>query len=89
MKNTTVELSPIRDSRKSFYDKARVEIQGNTKRLISYSTEVAFITGGQAHILGQWSQTTTQHIKEFLYQEGFKADSTKQIMKDYGPKVKE
>jgi hypothetical protein len=42
--------------------------------------------GGQlcAEVYGTYSSTTLRHIKEFLKQNGFKAESSKQIMADYG-----
>lgn len=82
----TYELQANFDSRASFYGKARVEtnVYGD-KTLISYTTPVATITtGGEAHVMGLYSATTTRHIKEFLNQHGFKCDNAKQIMKDYG-----
>lgn len=83
----TVDLQCVRDARKSFYGKARVEIKGGKKSLISYSTEVARVQGGCAVVLGRWSDTTTRHIKEFLYQENFKAESMKQMWRDYGGEI--
>ena len=85
------ELECINDSRKSFYGKAIVKdsedcLMGERiliKTLFSYGTEVAFIENGIAVVLGQWSATTSRHIKEFLKQNGFKAEDTKQILKDY------
>ncbi len=87
----TDNLDCIYDSRKSFYGKARVEVEQDClkggriiiKTLFSYNTKVAFIENDKAFILGQWSATTTRHIKEFLKQQGFKVESTKQILKDY------
>lgn len=80
-----VELMPRRDSRKSFYGKARVRLYDNgDKVLVSYMTEVAKIRGNKPLVFGQWSQTTTRHIKGFLYQEGFEADNMKQILRDFG-----
>lgn len=76
-------LQTIYSSRQSFYFKARVKQQGKKKTLISYNTEVAYIKNGEAVVLGQWSGTTTSHIKEFLKQNGFKADNIKQILRDY------
>lgn len=70
-------------SRASFYNKAMVKIEGNKKTLISYETEVSYIEDGKAFVLGEWSGTTTRHIKEFLKQNGFKAENGKQILKDY------
>jgi len=77
------------DSRASFYGKAHVVVNefGTEKKLYSYQTHVATIKididGDNAEIYGDYSQTTNRHIKEFLKQNGFKAESTKQIMKDY------
>lgn len=73
------ELNPIMDSRKSFYGKANVEINGNTKALISYSTKVAEIEEGQLKVFGTYSATTLRHIKEFAYQNGFGCMNKKQI----------
>ncbi len=84
-----IELQPINDTRKSFYRKARVRYNKDKTKLtlISYDTEVAYIKFrrgyGTAFVLGQWSGTTTRHIKEFLKQNGFKAENMKQILKDY------
>lgn len=55
--------------------------------LISYNTEVATIAEGIARVRGTYSQTTLRHIKEFLLQNGFKAENSKQIMADYGGKA--
>lgn len=74
------------DSRASFYGKARVEGGEHELRLISYTTHVAtvFPVSKQAKVYGTYSQTTLCHIKEFLKQNGFRADNSKQIMADYG-----
>ena len=72
------------DPRKSFYGKARVKADNEGLTLQSYQTDVAKIVGGKAIVKGLYSATTTRHIKEFLKQHGIKADSSKQIMKDYG-----
>jgi len=74
------------DSKKSFGGKAYTKEVGRRLNLWSYSTLVAYIEYGQAHINGTYSVTTVRHIKEFLKQNGFKAESTKQIVKDYGKK---
>ena len=87
----TVELKPIYDSRKSFYGKAKVISDRDGKTLVSYSTTVARITEKNngytiipyAVIYGTYSTTTLRHIKEFLKQNGFKADTKEQILKDY------
>lgn len=77
------DLSTNYDSRASFYGKARVEERDGVKLLWSYTTNVATIKNGKAYVRGLYSNTTTRHIKEFLLQNGFKADNSKQIMADY------
>lgn len=84
------ELTPKHDSAKSFYGKARIEShqEGEVKSLRSYDTVVAtmyspesvLVTTNPAHL----TATTLRHIKEFLKQHGFKAETKKQIVKDYG-----
>lgn len=76
-------LEAIYDSRKNFYGKARILFKGKDKYLYSYGTKVAYIKNGEAVVLGDYSQTTLRHIKEFLKQNGFKAENKKQILKDY------
>ena len=78
------ELEPRYDSRKDFYGKANVRKENGKLILKSYSTDVAEIENGKAKVHGLYSATTTRHIKEFLSQNGFKVESSKQIMKDYG-----
>jgi hypothetical protein len=82
------DLSTNYDSRASFYGKARVvHFVANgkdIKELTSYTTHVASIVDGKPEVYGTYSQTTLRHIKEFLKQNGFKADNSKQIMADYG-----
>lgn len=87
----TTELKTIYDNRKSFYNKATVTEDKNGKYLTSYNTVVARITDKNngykiapyAEVYGTYSQTTLRHIKEFLKQNGFKAESKAQIEKDY------
>ena len=64
------ELTPMRDSRKSFYGKARViEHDNGTIQLQSYNTIVCEIVDGVFRMLWDGrTQTTTRHIKEFKYQ---------------------
>ena len=84
------ELSPSYDSRKSFYGKAHVVTDDDgTEILYSYDTPVVKIKDGKVELLAQWdsSQTTLRHVKEFLRQNGFKADSKAQIAKLYGRAV--
>lgn len=66
-------LEPRYDNCNSFYKKARVEVEGDKKILYSYGTYVVVIdtVERKAEIIDFYSQTTTRHIREFLYQEGF------------------
>lgn len=87
----TTYLKPIYDSRKSFYNKATVTEDNNGRYLTSYETIVARITDknhgysipAYAEVFGTYSATTLRHIKEFLKQNGFKAESKAQIERDY------
>lgn len=82
----TYELSPNFDTRKSFYNKARVDVDDNgNKTLYSYNTPVAKIVDGKVQLLSDWdsSQTTLRHVKEFLRQNGFNADTKKGLHKEY------
>ena len=76
-------LKPIYNTSQSFYEKAKVEIDGNRIILYSYGSYVAFIENDVAYITGDYTQTTFRHIKEFLLQNGFEAVSKKQMMEDY------
>ena len=80
-----MELCPYYDSAKSFYGKAKVIEIENDVFLMSYDTIVAFFNRDTkiAKVVGTFSPTTLRHIKEFLRQSGFKAETKKQIMKDY------
>lgn len=78
------DLQSRYDARQSFYNKARVIVDGDKKLLISYNTIVAEIEDGKAKVYGTYSQTTLRHIKEFLLQHGFEANNKAQIMADYG-----
>ena len=84
------ELTPKFDSRKSFYGKAKISFEGDRRLLLSYGTPVAFIDfevhGNRLPVLlDGWdsTQTTLRHAREFLKQNGFKADSKKQMQRDY------
>lgn len=80
------------DSRKSFNNKAYVDTDGKgNDTLYSYNTPVVQIRGDKVTLLPKWnfSATTVRHVKEFLKQHGFKADSLAQIAKDYGSTVEE
>lgn len=78
------ELTPVLDTRKSFYKKAHVLTEDNKTILISYSTRVAEIEDGKAKIFGTYSPTTLRHIKDFLYQNGFEIGTKKELMEMYG-----
>ena len=77
------ELNVQYDSRNSFYGKAHIRTEDNKLILRSYTTDVAYIEDGEAVVNGTYSNTTLRHIKEFLKQNGFKADTSKQILTDY------
>lgn len=77
------DLDARYDSRQSFYGKAKVYITDKAKELWSYNTHVATIENGVATVLDTHSSNTLRHIKEFLLQNGFRADNKKQIEKDY------
>lgn len=66
------DLTPQkRDSRKSFYGKAKVVDKGNGEyELFSYNTPVACVKDGKVVYadLHKYSQTTDRHIREFLAQ---------------------
>ena len=53
----------------------------NKTVLKSYDTIVAVIKDGKPMVRGDYSQTTTRHIKEFLKQNGFWVETKKDIMK--------
>jgi hypothetical protein len=82
---TMMELCPYYDSAKSFYGKAKVFEIENDVFLVSYDTVVAFYNRDTkiVQVYDTYSATTLRHIKEFLKQSGFKAESKKQIEKDY------
>ena len=79
------ELYPYYDSAKSFYGKAKIFEIENDVFLMSYDTIVAFFNRDTkiARVMDTYSATTLRHIKEFLKQNGFKAESKKQIENDY------
>lgn len=80
-------LKPEFDSRKSFYDKAKVrQCPDGELDLISYRRRVATIypdRGVSLHRDWDMSQTTLRHVKEFLRQNGLRADTLQQIREDY------
>ena len=82
------ELRPQYDSRQSFYGKARVDTgdKDDKNKLFSYDTLVAEIKDGKPVVYGTFSATTLRHIKDWLKQNGFKAENKAQILRDYGVK---
>lgn len=77
------EMIPEFTNVKSFYKKAYIDRINDLKVLYSYDTKVAYIKNDKAVVLNTYSATTLKHIKEFLKQEGFKAETKKQIERDY------
>ena len=80
------ELTPKFDSRKSFYGKAKIRFEGDRQILLSYDTPVAFIEPDRLPVmLDCWdsTQTTLRHVKEFLKQNDFTADTKEQMGRDY------
>ena len=72
------------NNQNSFYGKAIVIGNNDIIRLYSYETEVCKIENNKPKILiDNLSQTILKHLKEFLLQEGFRADNKKQIIADY------
>ena len=60
------ELTARFDARKSFYCKAHViDHENGVVELQSYNTIVSRCVNGVVEHLGKWSQTTSQHQKEF------------------------
>ena len=78
-----LELIPIHDTAKSFGHKAIIETTENGSILYSYNTEVARIENNKPIVYDTFSNTTLRHIKEYLKQNGHKAETKKQIIADY------
>lgn len=81
-------LEPRYDRRQSFYRKAIVEREGGVSKLYSYGTHVATVDmskKGQERcdIKGFYSDTTTRHIKEFIYQAGLPVGSRQELWEMY------
>ena len=74
------ELTPIYDSRKSFYKKAYVtEYTPEHSILRSYNTEVAAIKNGRfIRLWSDYSDTTQRHINEYRQQAGLDPISKKE-----------
>lgn len=81
-------LKPFFDTANSFYSKAIVFVFANDyKELVSYNTTVAKIEKNKAVVFDTYSHTTLRHIKEFLKQNSFKAETKKQIENDYKVRI--
>jgi len=76
-------LMPQYKNVKSYGNKAVVKVTENSKLLKSYNVLVCSIINDKVVVYGTYSNTTLRHIKEFLLQNGFKAESKKQIESDY------
>ena len=80
-------LATVYDSRASFGHKAIVETCADSGdvMLTSYLRDVARIRDGKLELMEAWdsSQTTLRHVKEFARQNGFIADSLRQMRRDY------
>ena len=89
MRKKMYELTPIYDTRKSFYKKAMIKREDNgTKTLYSYGTKVAEINYNEDNIrvikiYGFYSNTTLRHIKEFIKQEYENREYTKKELEQY------
>lgn len=80
------DLTPQFDTRRSFYNKARIDTgsDNSENKLYSYNTLVAEMIGGKPVVYNVQSGTTLRHVKEWLRQNGFKAETKSQIIRDYG-----
>ncbi len=78
-------LKPIYDTRKSFYNKAVVEITNNEIILFSYNTKIATIKNNELTLTSyyDYSATTLRHLKEFLLQNNFKVYKKSELAKHY------
>lgn len=71
----TVDLQPVLNSQKSFYNKAKVLYYENGNiALLSYKTIVAIKLGNTDNVVllnqEEYSNTTVRHINDFLYMIG-------------------
>lgn len=97
MAHYSYSLEPKYDKAKSFYGRAKVEEVDNTINLISYDSNICtiFVNGlddleveiyDVTDYYGEsltFSSTSLRHLKEFLLQNGLRADNKNQICKDY------
>ncbi len=79
------DLVPRFDTAKSYYGKAQVELITDGAILYSYGTIVAKFQHGLVSVeVDKLTQTTLRHVKEFLKQNGYVAETKKQIIANYG-----
>ena len=72
-----IDLKPIHSNQKSFHGKAKVMELTDSKILWSYDKPVTVIDKDGAFLLDIKTDSTLRHVKEFLLQNGFKADNNK------------
>ena len=79
------ELTPAPTQQKSFRGKAQLIQDGSLTYLRSYATFVASYNqdSKELKINGFWSQTTTRHIKAFIYMITGELLTTKEIENKY------
>lgn len=73
----------ISSNGENFNRKAFVTHVHDIKYLVSYGGVVAKIENDKVEVYGTYSSETVEHLKEFLQQNGFKAESCEQIREDY------
>ena len=83
-----VELRPVIDRHKSFYKNAKILIDKNgNKYLQSYDSIIAEVVNGKVEIntnVYLWdSKTSLRHLKDFLYQLGYKIGTKQELEKMY------
>ena len=87
MERVVTDLEPMYDAARSFYGKAQVATKGSNLELLSYGRPVASLDkiGDELTLSQDWaaSATTLRHTKEFLRQNGFKAETKGQMARDY------
>ena len=76
----TFNLEPV-NNRKSFYNKCKVETEGDISTLISYTTKVATYNHktNKMVVKAWYSSTTATHINSFLVYFGFETCSKKEM----------
>lgn len=87
VERTVTDLEAIYDAAVRFYGKAQVVTKGSHLELLSYGRPVASVDkiSDELRLSRDWaaSATTLRHVKEFMKQNGFKAETKQQIARDY------